>query len=382
MNDKQVNDARSKLLRLAADEILGCLTFPVETSQASYFFFQDPWQALKLAWLWRWDLKYGPLWDSRFDDLRQAFSAALHEICPMFVRVGPPPRYPYRPRATPATREPAKIDNSAFDAYLWRLFDLMSMWCKYALGSENPNPAHWYASHPDVFSKVRHAVKLRSTELCLQFPGSTSSQPVSDPAASELPLISTPKVVTRARFILPAGWQNAVDTVAYAAFADFLGKLAHDARFCRKCGRPFDKRAGAIYCSELCSHSGSTNLVQMASRRNEGLRYFKSIQEIVQKHKSSINVSGDDIQAELDEIISTSVDRRSRRVGLYLKAAKAGTNSPERTSILRSLAPPALSGLETPSNAELHNLSQELRFDETLDWIRTKCSERKRKKRR
>ena len=302
----------------------------------------EPLAAILAAWEYEHDLESGVI-----EDLRGIFPEALAERC---------------------GRSPDTLSGDpriSFGVFMACFVGLLKVW------RSEPTPeglygsvaAHWCARHPEIFSKVQEAHRLRASFPNIEEIGWTVSDVMSAHGASEeLPNHGKLELRETVHFIRQRTWTQAAQTAAYALFGDFLLTEAETIGFCRHCAMPFHRGQKKLFCSLKCARSYSAFRSHDAKSRDSRRKTLRKAAKALTKWLQDRHIAASDWQLKIQTVAWTNSDnkRRNRILGAYVRASRTERGSPEREKLLQSLQDASSVAGNERGSKEREGLQQEL----------------------
>ena len=200
--------------------------------------------------------------------------------------------------------------------------------------------AHWCARHPEVFSKVQEALRLRAPFPQVEEPAWTLADVVSAHSAlKKLPKSGKLELCMTVRFAGQRTWTQAAQTAAYALFGDFLITNAESTGFCEHCAKPYLRGQKRLFCSHRCANARSKersrNKATRISRRKAFRKASKALTKWLQGHHSVHSDWTKEVQNAAG--LQTRDGRQNRTLGEFIRASRTEAGSCEREELLHSL---------------------------------------------
>jgi len=223
--------------------------------------------------------------------------------------------------------------------------------------------AHWYARHPEIFSKVQEAFRLRARAPKIEKAAWTLSEVVSAHGAGiELPESGKLELSFMEHFSGQRTWMQAAQTAAYALFGDFLIAGAESTGFCKHCARPFLRSRKRFFCSHKCGNAHSKVENRKKAKRTYRSETFRKVSKALTKWlQGSRNArSGWCEEVQNAAGLQTRDGRQNRSLGEYIRASRTEVGSPERVKLLQAILYADIVPDSQKISKENENLQREL----------------------
>jgi len=199
--------------------------------------------------------------------------------------------------------------------------------------------AHWCTRHPEVFSRVQEAHRLRASYPQIGEADWTLAEVLAGGASKEPPKSKKLELGISVHLAGQRTWTQAAQTAAYALFGDFLLTEAESTGFCKHCAMPFLRGQKKLFCSLKCARIHSALQAREVKTKISRCKTFRKAAKALTKWLQVHRSAGLDWRMKIQNAagMQTRDGRQNRTLGAYIRASRTSVGSPEREKLLHSL---------------------------------------------